>query len=100
MSFGNLNIQISNALQNRYPGVLPVYSSIAAVALNAFTQLSGSAVRVNAEATQKWQWPVYFLERPIFSGRLNTPNLLCCLVNATAQKLPSAHSPLLLHFPL
>lgn len=62
MSLENLNIQISNALQNSYPGFLHVYSNI--IALNTFKQPLGSAFRVNARATQKQQrqWLLHFLE--------------------------------------
>ena len=55
-----LNIQISNALQNSYPGFLHIYSNT--IALNTFKQHLGSAFRVNAPDTQKQQWPLHFLE--------------------------------------
>lgn len=51
--------------------ILHAYSNIVTVAVNTFKQLLGSAFRVNARATQKQQWLLYF-------GRTNSQWTLKC----------------------
>lgn len=85
MRLENLNIQISNALQNSYPYFLHIYSNI--IAFDAFKQLLGSAFLPEPPNTQKQQWPLHFLERLIVNGHWNTSNLLYWLSSHSSETL-------------